>query len=357
MRRVLLTVLGVVPTLLLSWWFVLGRQAQLLGEGLVRDASALEARRFEQEGAPGELMACLGNAADVSPDLSRTLPWVAPEVLAATNGSGPLAPRLLGALVDHRAWLEQALACGRLRLVAPSAGLGPFADVRHGRRQTMPRLMESLSTLAPLSMRAALVHGAPEEALETCASVLALTTAWLRLEGLESMLPTLGPSRAVLPACEDAARQADQRALGRFHARLAQVRALAPGYAEVMALERTQLGLRLFGGWLPPELDGQLPPSARLVARTQRDTKFDRGVLATLALRLYWKRYDAGMRELERAATLAPVARQAGLVAAQRRLEAPLLRRFLAADPVDLKYEMYAAYLDQLHAVLDALAR
>ena len=149
-------------------------------------------------------------------------------------------------------WLGRTLACANLKTIAVAPGLGPFADVRHGRRQTMPRLMESLTSLAPLSMREALERGALAEALQTCGEVLTLTTAWLRLEGLEAMLPTLGASRSVLPACRDALRLVGDDERARFRARAAELLALSPEYPEVMALERTQLGLRLFGAWLPP---------------------------------------------------------------------------------------------------------
>lgn len=357
MRRAVLTVLGAIVGLLLAGWLVLARQATKLGEGLVQDAAALEARRFELTGPRGEVFECAGLEADVSPDLSRTLPWTSPDVLAAANGAGPLTEPMRAALAEHGAWLARTLACGRLSTVAPAPGVGPFPDLRHGRRQSMPRLTESLTTLAPLALREDLARGAPAAALERCADVLALTTAWLRLEGLEAMLPTLGPSRAVMPACTEALSLAPEAERVHFRARLAELRRLAPGYAEIIALERTQLGLRFFGAWLPLELEARLPASARAVTRAQRESKFDRGIAATLALRLYWRKFDAGMREVEQAALLAPAPRDAGIVAAQKRLAAPFLRRFLAADPIDPKYEMYAAYLDQLHAALESLAR
>lgn len=359
MRRVVLSLLTVLVALLGAAWLVLGVQAKRLGEGLVADANTLEIRRFElaKTGTPGGILDCLGAQADVAPDLSRTLPWTLPEVMAVTNGTAPLSEPILLQLTASGAWLSNTLTCGRLHTVANAPGLGPFPDIRHGRRQSMPRLMESLTALAPLSMREALGRDAPDEALDTCASVLSLTTAWLRLEGLESMLPTLGPTRAVLPACNDALTRASEAARTRFKARIAEVRAVAPRYTEVMALERTQLGLRLFGAWLPGELDVQLPASAREVTKSQREGKFDRGVLATLALRLYWKRFDSGMREVERASTLQPTEREAAILAAQARLDSPFLKRFFPADPVDLRYQMYAVYLDQLHAQLDALSR
>lgn len=134
------------------------------------------------------------------------------------------------------------------------------------------------------------------------------------------------------------------------------MRKLAPDYTEVMSLERTQLGLRLFGAWLPAELDAQLPESARLTTKAQRESKFERGVKATLALRLYWRRFDAGMRQVEAASALPPLQREPAILAAQAKLDAPFLRRFFTADPVDLRYQMYAVYLDQLHATLNQLS-
>ena len=356
MRRLVFALVGLVLALLTAGWLILRHQAQTLGEGLVRDAVSLEARRFELNSAPGEVFECAGREADLSPDVSRSLPWTLPEVRAVTAGTSPLSDTLRAELETHRPWLERTLACGRLQTIAAAPGLGPFPDIRHGRRQTMPRLMETLSSLAPLAMRDALGRGAPGEALEICGSVLTLTTGWLRLEGLEGMLPTLGASRAVLAACGDALALASPEEAQRFRGRAAELRKLAPDYAEVMSLERTQLGLRLFGAWLPDELDAQLPETARLTTKTQRESKFERGVRATLALRLYWRRFDAGMREVERASSLPPVPREAGILAAQAKLDAPFLRRFFTADPVDLRYQMYAVYLDQLHEALEQLS-
>jgi hypothetical protein len=62
------------------------------------------------------------------------------------------------------------------------------------------------------------------------------------------------------------------------------------------------------------------------------------------------------MREVEAASSLAPAPREAAILKAQAKLDAPFLRRFFTADPVDLRYQMYAVYLDQLHATLERLA-
>lgn len=356
MRRLVLSLFGLIAALLVTGWLIFRHQAQTLGDGLVRDAVALEARRFElASGSPGEIFDCAGREADLSPDVSRTLPWTRPEVMAVTAGTAQPSDAMRAELESHRSWLERALACGKLKTVAAAPGLGPFADVRHGRRQSMPRLMEALSSLAPLAMRDSPGRGEPGEALELCSAVLTLTTGWLRLEGLEGMLPTLGTSRAVLAACGDALGQASDEQVNRFRTKSTELRKLAPEYPEVMALERTQLGLRLFGAWLPAELDVRLPASARLITKTQRETKFDRGVKATLALRLYWRRFDAGMREVELASALAAAPREKAILAAQANLDAPFLRRFFTAEPVDLRYQMYAVYLDQLHATLERL--
>lgn len=351
--------MGIVVGLPLAGWLTLSLQARSLGATLVADATALEARQFElPHNAPGLLIDCLGREADVAPDVSRTLAWSGSEVRAVTAGTLPtsaLTTASRNELDLHRDWLARVEACGGLATVRGGGGIGAFADVRHGRRQSMPRLMESLTSLAPLTMRTALEAGRPDEALSTCAAVLTVSTAWLRLEGLEAMLATMGPARAVWPACDAALRDASPIAKQSFHQRLGDVRALAPDYAEVMRLERTQTGLRLFGAWLPQSLDAQLPPDARAITADQRASAWSRGVAATLALRLYWKKFDRGMREVEAAATLPAVEREAAMLRAQDKLAAPFLRRFLASDPLDLRYQMYAVYLDGLHARLDAL--
>lgn len=359
MKRLKRLLVAVVLALPASAWLVSWTQARSLGRKLVDDAVALESRRFElPHNAPGDLIDCLGREADVSPDVSRTLPWAGTLVMTITNGSRALSTvpwPTREALRRHQAWLARVEACGGLRTVAAGPGVGPFADVRHGRRQSMPRLMEALTSLAPLTMREALESNRPDEALKTCAAVLTVSTAWLRLEGLEAMLATMGPARAVMPACNDALELASDDAKEAFRARLEDVRALAPGYAEVMRIERTQLGLRLFGAWLPQSLDAQLPMTGRLMTADQRETRWSRGVPATLALRLYWRKFDRGMREVEAASTLPATEREAAILEAQKHLAAPFLRRFLASDPMDLRYQMYAEYLDALHERLRLL--
>ncbi len=341
-------------------WLVLALQGRALSQRLVDDANSLDARALGlPHNAPGNVIDCLGREADLSPDVSRALPFSGAEVMTVTDGSRPfhsLSPAARAEVASGHAWLRRVVACGALATVAPAGGLGPFADVRHGRRQSMPRLMEALTSLAPLTMREALARGDVNDALEVCAATLSGTTAWLRLEGLEAMLATLGPSRAVMPACDEALDAATPEQRERFTQRLEDVRALAPEYAEVMRLERTQLALRLYGAWLPDAFDARLPPGARAMTAAQRADRWVRGVPATLALRLYWRKFDRGMRDVEAAASLPPAEREAAILKAQDLLAAPLLRRFLASDPMDLRYQMYALYLDSLHEHLRLLS-
>lgn len=359
MRRVVITLLAVVLLIPLVGVLLLERQARALGAPLVADARTLAAQRFTVEGAPdaGSIFDCLGPLADTAPD-SSALPWSDPAIVAVASGSAPtstLDGSRQAQLVATRAWLDQTLDCGRLSEVTAAPGIGPFADFRHGRRQSMPRLMEALSSAGALTLRAELEQGHADLVLDRCVDGLVLSLAWLRLEGFESMLPVLGPSSRFLLLCADAKARASPDALQRFHARAPGLRALAPSYADVIFVERTQLGLRLFGGWLPAALDAELPAEARVGTREQRSAKWARGVSATLALRLHWKRFDAGMRELHAACSLAPAARDAAIVTAQKHLEAPFLKRYFAADPVDLKYEMYSGYVDSLSDRVEAL--
>jgi hypothetical protein len=361
-RKALLSLVALVGVVGALAFFVFSIQAGRLSEPVVREAAALEARSFELPAAPesGSVFGCLGPEIDSAPDLSRTMPWTSPTVMQIGSGARSVSTLTADERTEfesQRAWLERALACGRKKTVTAVPGLGPFPDFLHGRRQSMPRAMETLSSLAPLRLREALERNAPGEALELCASVLVITTGWLKLEGLESMLPTMGPSRAVLPACSAALLSASPEESASFKARLHDVAALAPTYAEIMKLERTQLALRLFGAWIPPALEVQLPPDARGVTHTQRAAMWDRGVLATLALRFYWRRFDAGMRDIEAASALPPTEREAGILAAQKSLQSTFLRRFMAADPVDLRYQMYAVYLDNLRGTLESLGR
>lgn len=359
MKRVVLVMLGLVLALPVGFWLVLTVQARSLAQGVVTDARELDARSFVLSGnEPGNVIDCLGRAADVSPDLSRQLPWTDAAVMAVTSGVSPFAALRDEARAEvdaHRAWVAEVAACGRLATVAPAGGLGAFADVRHGRRQSMPRLMESLTSLAPLLMRDALEQGRADDALELCGATLTVTTAWMRLEGLEAMLPTLGPVRAVDAGCGDALDAASVEARQRFARRVGEVARLGPDGAEMMRLERTSLALQLFGAWVPARYDAMLPANARLITADQRAAPWTRGLSGTIALRLYWRKFDRGMREVEAAARLPSGERDAAIIAAQERLAAPFLRRFLASDPMDLRYQMYAGYLDTLHARLEAL--
>ncbi|MGV3624104.1 MAG: hypothetical protein ACO1OB_25025 [Archangium sp.] len=359
MKRVVLVMLGLVLALPLAFWLVLTQQARALAAGVVDDARALDARSFTvSANEPGSVIDCLGRAADVSPDLSRQLPWTDAAVMAVTSGAQPFSSLSEAARAEieaRRSWVGEVAACARLTTVAPASGLGAFADVRHGRRQSMPRAMEALTSLAPLLMRDALEHGRADDALELCAATLTVTVAWMRLEGLEAMLPTLGPVRAVDASCGDALSAASAERRARFSKRMNDVRALAPDAAELMRLERTSLALQLFGAWFPAELDAKLPAGARLMTADQRAHAWARGFAATLALRLYWRKFDRGMREVEAAAKLPAAERDAAIIDAQNRLAAPFLRRSLASDPMDLRYQMYASYLDTLQARLEAL--
>lgn len=358
-KRVVLVMLVLVLALPVGFWLVLTVQARSLANGVVTDARELDARTFTLTGnEPGNVIECLGRAADVSPDLSRHLPWTDAAVMAVTSGSlafSALSEEARAEIEGHRAWVGDVVACGKLATVAPAGGLGAFADIRHGRRQSMPRLMESLTSLSPLLMRDALAHGRADEALELCGATLTVTTAWMRLEGLEAMLPTLGPVRAVDASCGDALDAASVDARTRFARRIREIAALAPDGAEMMRLERTSLALQLFGAWMPAKFDAMLPASAKLITADQRADPWTRGFAGTIALRLYWRKFDRGMREVETAAKLPSTERDAAIIAAQQRLAAPLLRRFLASDPMDLRYQMYAGYLDTLQARFDAL--
>lgn len=354
MRRVLFIILATVLIIVGASAAVLTRQAHRLAEATAADANALEDRTLSlPSNREGSLTKCLASHADVAPDVSRVIPWTSAEVIAIASGAdlSLLRPDQRAELDADRAWVTGVLRCGELKTVDLTAGIGPFPDFRSPRRQTLPRAMEALTSLIPLS----LADAPPDEALDRCASALTLTTAWLRLEGLESMLPLLGTSRAAQGVCGRALPLASDAAKTRFRARMKEVRALAPTYSEMMQLERTQTALRLFGAWFPGEIDARLPDDARDVTAVQRDSTWSRGVIGTLALRLYWKRFDAGMREVEAASTLPPTARSAAILTAQAHLDAPFLKRFFAADPVDLRYQMYAGYLDGLHAALDAL--
>ena len=350
--RALLVLLVVLPLVALG---VFAMQARNLSARLATEAQALDARRFQlPDGAPGSILDCLARQSDLGPDLSFALPLRGEAVQRAVNG-GELDPATRDEAHRHDAWLANTLQCGALRDIAPTAGLGVFPDLLHRRRQTLPRAMDALASLAPISMREQLATGHPEQALDTCASVLTLTTAWLRLEGLESELATLGPSNTVMPVCRAAFVASAPEARARFSTRVQALLALVPDFSEVMRIERVQLSVRTWGAWIPTGIAAEFPEQARRSIDKQRAERWVRGVTATLALRVYWKQFDRGMRELELVSALPAPQRERDLERVQKTLEAPVLWRFLAAPPVDLKYQLYSPYLDHLRDSLTHL--
>lgn len=353
MRRLWLTLWAAPLVLAAGFVLVLDRQGRTASEALKNDVTALQHRTLELEAATfkGSVFECAGPEADLAPELSQGLRSLDPTVRAIAQGHAPftsLGDPQRAELESHLAWMDRVLACGERRFVTPTDGIGPYADLRHGRRQSMPRLMDALSSLAPLKWR----RSEPMQSdavLRECGEIWVLAVGWQRLEGLESMLPTLVTMGNTVGPCLEAAKQASPEAKAAFTQRVKDLRALAPTFSEVMALERTQNALRLFGAWVPLDVNAQLPAEAQRWTQTQRESKWARGVPATLALRLYWRRFEPGMRAVGDAKNASEAS------ASQAQLVAPMLRRFMAADPVDLRYDMYIKYVETLATQLRML--
>ena len=353
MRRVWLSLLAVLLALGLVFALVLDRQGRAASEALRTDVNAMQARTLELDAATfkGSVFECVAPEADVAPELTQGLRSLDPTVRAIAQGHAPFSTLPEAQRVEfesHLAWMDRVLACGEQRFVVPTDGIGPYADIRHGRRQSMPRLMDALSSLAPLKWRRT---GALQSdlVLRECGELWVLAVGWQRLEGLESMLPTLVTMGSTMALCLEAAKQASPGAKAAFTQRVKDLKVLAPTFSEVMALERTQNALRLFGAWVPLDVNAQLPMEAQRWTQTQYETKWARGVPATLALRLYWRRFEPGMRAVGEAKNASEAS------ASQTQLVAPMLRRFMAADPVDLRYDMYIKYVENLSTQLRLL--
>ncbi len=353
--RILIALLVVLPLAALS---VYSLQARALSQRLSAEAQQLDARRFEIPGnGEGNLIECLALASDIGPDLSFTLPMRGDVVRRAMTNAPEFAQDAAAREEARRSdpWLDDTLHCASLRTIAPASGTGVFPDLLNRRRQTLPRAMDSLASLVPVAMRERLLTGRADEALAQCADTLTLTTAWFRLEGLESELATLGPSNTVMPVCREAFLAATPEARQRFTTRIQALIALAPDFSEVMRIERVQLSLRHYGGWIAPDIAATFPEQARLAIDKQHTDRWARGFAPTLALRQYWKQFDRGMRELEIVSALAAPQREREIERVQKQLEAPFLWRFLAAAPVDLKYQLYSPYGDRLRDDLRGL--
>jgi hypothetical protein len=353
MRRVWLSLLAVLLALGLVFALVLDRQGRAASEALRTDVNAMQARTLELDAATfkGSVFECVAPEADVAPELSQGLRSLDPTVRAIAQGHAPFSTLPEAQRVEfesHLAWMDRVLACGEQRFVVPTDGIGPYADIRHGRRQSMPRLMDALSSLAPLKWRRTETLQS-DQVLRECGELWVLAVGWQRLEGLESMLPTLVTMGSTMGLCLEAAKQASPEAKSAFLQRVKDLKSLAPTFSEVMALERTQNALRLFGAWVPLDVNAQLPMEAQRWTQTQRETKWARGVPATLALRLYWRRFEPGMRAVGEANSASEAS------ASQAQLVAPMLRRFMAADPVDLRYDMYIKYVENLATQLRLL--
>ena len=359
MRRVLVGVLIVILGLPLAGWAVLRRQASTLGTQLVADAHRLDDVRLTRAGLPGNELDCLGHHADVAPDTSRTVPWTHPVVLGVREGSLPITdlPADMRAVLDARTpWLASLAECAALDTVAPTAGLGPIPEPNHPRRQLLPRLQESVMSLLPLLLRVRLAEGRADDAALACTAGLQLALDVYRLEGLEGLLGALATTRALVPACAAAAYAASPDGRRAFLATVELLRGELPPFSRVMQLERVQLSLRLFGPWLPADLDAQLPAAARTITASARAATTERGLVPTTALRLYWRRFDAAMQRCAEAADLPEPARTAALVAAMKGFESPTLHRFFTSEPADLRYQLYAQEADQLRIMLELLA-
>jgi hypothetical protein len=358
-RRVLVGVLAVLLGLPVSGWLVLRRQASALGARLVEDAQALEALRFSRAGTPGNELECLGHHADLAPDSSRAVPWTHPVVLGIREGSLPIdtLPAPMRAHLDaHTPWLGSLLSCAALDTVAPTTGVGPIPDVSHPRRQRVPRLQESVMALLPLRLRLLTATGQPDLATAECTAGLQLALDVYRLEGLEGLLGALATTRALVPACGAAADAASPEARRAHLAAIERLRAELPPFSRVMQLERVQSSLRLFGAWLPPDLDARLPPGARAATASARAVTTERGLASTTALRLYWRRFDAAMRRCADVADLEEPTRTTALVDAMKGFESPTLHRFFTSEPADLRYQLYAQEADQVKVMLELLA-
>jgi len=359
MRRVLLGVLLVLLGLPVAGGLVLRRQASALGARLVEDAKRLDAARFTRPGRDGNELDCLAHHADVSPDVSRSVPWTHPTVLGIREGSlplGDLPADMQGVLAREAAWLESLVDCGDFGTVAPTAGLGPAADPHHPRRQLLQRLSDAVMALMPLHLRALAASGRADDAAQACTSTLQLMLDVYLLEGLEGLLGALATTRSLVPTCASAADAASDEARARYAAALARLRDELPPFSRVMELERVQLSLRLFGPWLPGDLDARLSAGARAVTAVARTSIDTRGLVPTTALRLYWRRFDAAMRRCIDVADLPEPARTPALVAAMRGFESPTLHRFFTSEPADLRYQLYAQEADQLRVMVELLA-
>jgi hypothetical protein len=359
MRRVLLALAVVVIGLPVGGWLVLRRQAAALGATLVADARRAEDTRFTRPGRDGNELDCLGRHADLAPDSSRVVPWTHPTVLGAREGSLPpsvLPQPMLDFLHTHEPWLDSLVDCARFGTVAPTDGFGPTADAQHPRRQLLPRLDDAVMALMPLHLREVTLAGRADDATRACTSTLQLLLDVYRLEGLEGLLGALATTRSLVPACAAAADAASDESRARYAADVTRLRSELPPFSRVMQLERLQLSLRLFGPWLPGDVDAQLPPGARAITAAARATSGGRGVVPTAALRLYWRRFDAAMQRCVDVADLPEPARTPALVDAMRGFESPTLHRFFTSEPADLRYQLYAQEADQLRVMLELLA-
>lgn len=358
-RRVLIAVLAVLLGLPLAGLALLRRQAATLGARLVDDVHRLEDVRIARSGRPGNELDCLGHHADIAPDASRAVPWTHPVVLGVREGSlsiHELPPPMRDYLDARVPWLDSLAECAALGTVAPTAGLGPIPDPGHPRRQTLPRLQESVMSLLPLLLRERLAEGRADDAASSCTAGLQLALDVYGLEGLEGLLGALATTRALVPACASASDAATPEARRVFLATIERLRSELPPFSRVMQLERVQRSLRLFGPWLPGALDAQLPPAARAITASARSATTERGLLPTTALRLYWRRFDAAMRRCADVADLEEPARTAALVDAMKGFDSPTLHRFFTSEPADLRYQLYAQEAEQLRIMLELLA-
>ncbi len=358
--KVVVVALLAVPLLLLGGLALAAElRARRLSVALVDEAIGLATfsgvRTPHRDATSGSLSECLGAALDSSPDVSRAVPWMSALVLDVRAGRAPLealAPDALAAVTTFDPWLRRTLACTRFEALTPLPGLGPLAEPLHPRRQALPRLQEATAALTPLRVRALVVHHQVAEALEVCADQLALTTALLELEGPEASLGVLGQATGLIEPCADAVKGASSGELQVFSVQLEKVRAQVPTYSRVMALERVNQSLRIFGGLLPAAQVARLPPGGRSMVATA--SSWSRQPQERLALSLWWSSFDRAFTGLIDAADLGEPARTRKILLAQRGFSSVWVS-LLRVPPLDVRYQMYAESHEVVPTVIELL--
>jgi hypothetical protein len=282
------------------------------GDELVADVVRFsEARRrpvHRPPEGPGTFEGCAAPLVDEVADggillaPSQTFAWIAPEdvreqVQRLLDGGLAFADLAAPIRADFDAmepWAARLAACTQAQAVGVEDGLGPFGDWNHPRQAITIALQKSAKVNAA-AMRKSLASGNADAAVSRCADVLALARDGQLDKGLVGGMVAAAILKSIVPACGTALFHASPESARGFREELGRIRAGLLSFSQILAIERAQMQLFLFGRYLSSDQLSRLPTSARALALGSESNSTS---ARAVALWLWWGAYDRRLKRL-----------------------------------------------------------